>query len=380
MEKDESLRSQLEFSFVNNGLMVAKPKKERRFRLIAEKVMVQRAEQEAMFKRAGIKRLIFKSKLKLSDIVMFISKFLPRFPSIRKCTIPSTPTIVITKPMEDDYEFIEKLTMKSFNNPKAPDDVLPSEVPNIFESVFFEKVRKKSNNGSPEHSDSITKNKSDVPPSSNSCKPDPVGTLRQSKSEPMRIDEKSGISKTEHRSLNCLYQDSQIRNLSGRPLSVVDEGETSETNDAVDGVVDSVSGKDDVEASEHEMSSVPETPNITASFLFPKVRRKSRSLGELAQNYKLRNPAGKQKVLVSNEAHQQSCPKLNYERDSSSSLNSGTSQQGCLSQRVRQNKAKVDPKFDEIEVVIDEPEFVATRKVTMKSVETQRSDFKVYFD
>ncbi len=56
MEKDESLRSQLEYSFVNNGLMVAKPKKERRFRSIAEKVMAQRAEEEAMFKRAGIKR------------------------------------------------------------------------------------------------------------------------------------------------------------------------------------------------------------------------------------------------------------------------------------------------------------------------------------
>jgi len=56
MEKDQSLRSQLVFSYGNNGVMVAKPRKEPRFKSIAAKVMAQRAEQEAMLQKAGIKR------------------------------------------------------------------------------------------------------------------------------------------------------------------------------------------------------------------------------------------------------------------------------------------------------------------------------------
>jgi len=86
---------------------------------------------------------------------------------------------VITKPIEDDYEFIEKLTMKKFmNNTTTSQEELPSEVPNIFESVFFEKVRKKVTDSSEDFkctSQEIT----DTVEGSNS------NSLRHSQTEPM---------------------------------------------------------------------------------------------------------------------------------------------------------------------------------------------------
>lgn len=247
------------------------------------------------------------------------------------------------------------------NNTTTSQEELPSEVPNIFESVFFEKVRKKVTDSSEDFkctSQEIT----DTVEGSNS------NSLRHSQTEPMSFANETVNKKPKKGSLMCFRQDSQHQISGGRPLSTVEEVEVGET---LIEKSQSSNCHDDVETSEHEFSSVPETPNITGNFKFPKVRRKSQSLGEMPKSTDFHNSTGKEDGIVFHAHHQTSLPKLNTDKCLRSALISRANERFKMAKNYRpKQKVRVDPKYDEIKV-FDEGSHLPA-KVSTKSVETQR--------